>query len=65
MAPRRYLQLPEAAQIARAPLKSIRRWIADGRLAHFRPGRRVLVREDDLLAYIEGKPQPSRERDAA
>lgn len=62
----RYLLVPEAAEYARTPVKSIRHWIADGRLQHYRPARRVLIREDDLLAFIEGRPQPSRqEREAA
>lgn len=55
-----YLLVNEAAQVARQPVKSIRAWIYRGQLAAFRPGRRTLIREDDLQAFLEGRPQPSR-----
>jgi excisionase family DNA binding protein len=60
-----YLTIEEAAELARAPEKTVRWWILQGRLRSFRPGRRVLIRRDDLLAFIEGKPQPSAEGRAA
>lgn len=50
----RFLTLEEAGELARTPVKSIRLWISSGRLRGFKPGRRVLVREADLLALIEG-----------
>jgi excisionase family DNA binding protein len=56
--------LAEVADITRTPAKTIYSWIHDGRLASYKPGVRRLIREDDLLAYIEGRPQPSREQAA-
>lgn len=52
------LTLPAAAQIVEPPIpvKTLRRWVADGRLPAYRPGRRVLVRREDLLALIESAP---------
>jgi excisionase family DNA binding protein len=61
----RYLTIEEAAELARTPVKSVRVWIYDGRLPSFRPGKRVLIRRDDLVALIERRPLPSREERAA
>lgn len=60
-----FLTLVEAADRARAPLKSVRAWCDRGQLASFRAGRRRLIRADDLLAFLQEMPQPSRERRAS
>lgn len=44
--------LDEVARIARAPIGSVRQWIATGRLAMVKPGRRVLVRRTDLAKLL-------------
>lgn len=46
------LTVEEAADAARAPVKSLREWIAAGRLRASRPGRRVLVRRVDLARFL-------------
>ena len=56
-----YLTVEEAAEIARCHPVTIRRAFESGRLRAFRPAQRVLIREDDLRAYIESKaavPEP-------
>jgi excisionase family DNA binding protein len=50
----RYLTLREAAAIANTPAETIRYWIHLGRLRGFKPGRSLLVRDDDLEEYIAG-----------
>lgn len=50
----RYLTLREAAAIANTPAETIRYWIRLGRLRAFKPGKSLLVRDDDLAAYIAG-----------
>lgn len=46
------LTLAEAAVIARTPVASLRRWIADDRLKAVRPGRRVLITRRALAAAL-------------
>lgn len=53
----RLLLLPEVANIARASLSSVRAWVLSGRLKSHRPGRRRLVRETDLQAFLTGAPR--------
>jgi len=49
----RYLTLREAGERARTSPETVRYWIGLGKLAGFKPGRSVLVRESDLEALIE------------
>jgi excisionase family DNA binding protein len=50
----RYLLLPEAAELARASVSSVRYWIQCGKLKAHRPGRRVLIAADDLERFLAG-----------
>jgi excisionase family DNA binding protein len=63
-APAPYLTVGEAAQLARCNPKTIRRAFTAGTLRAFRPAHRVLLREDDVRAWIEGQaaaePEPPR-----
>ncbi len=45
--------LLEVAAICRAPLSSVRVWCATDKLKSQRVGRRRLVREVDLLAFLD------------
>jgi excisionase family DNA binding protein len=47
-----FLLLTECAEFARVSLSTIRRWIATRRLRSVRPGRRRMVRRDDLEAFL-------------
>jgi excisionase family DNA binding protein len=63
----RLLTLAEAGDLMRASPETIRFWIWQGKLEAFRPGRRVLVREADLLALVddsEGNARRARARKA-
>jgi excisionase family DNA binding protein len=51
-----YLTVREVATMARCEHKSVRRAIAAGRLRAFRPTNKLLIREDDACAWIEGRP---------
>jgi excisionase family DNA binding protein len=51
-----YLTVREVATIARCEHKSVRRAIAAGRLRAFQPTNKLLIREDDACAWIEGRP---------
>ena len=51
-----YLTVREVATMARCEHKSVRRAIAAGRLRAFQPTNKLLVREDDAYAWIEGRP---------
>ncbi len=44
-----YKTLEEAALILRANKRTLRRYIADGKIPHVRIGRKYLFRETDLL----------------
>ena len=57
-----FITVPEAAEFARVDPKTIRRAITDGRLRAFKPVRKILIREDDVMNWIEGReiiPQPA------
>jgi excisionase family DNA binding protein len=47
-----YLLLEEIAEIARAPVETVRAWIRSGRLASVKPGRRRLVRRADFEQFL-------------
>jgi excisionase family DNA binding protein len=47
-----FLLLTECAAHARVPVSTIRHWIAIGKFASVRPGRRRLVRRDDFEAFL-------------
>jgi excisionase family DNA binding protein len=47
-----FLTLPEVAAYARAPLPSVRSWVASGALPSTRPGRRRMVNLADLEEFL-------------
>lgn len=49
-----YLTMPDAAAAVATSPATIRYWISTGKLRAFKPGKRVLVRLDDLQALVEG-----------
>lgn len=46
------LILEEVAELTRAKLETVRFWIKQGKLRSIRPGRRRLVRRQDLEAFL-------------
>lgn len=48
-----YLLIDEAARIARCAPNTIRRWGRERGLPLYRPGKRLLVRRDELERFIE------------
>lgn len=48
-----FMTLVEASAAVRTPVRTLRFWIAQGRLQAFRPGKKVLVRRADLLRLVE------------
>jgi excisionase family DNA binding protein len=61
---RRYL-IEEVAVIARAPVSSVRYWIASGKLKSSRPGRRRLVTEVDLDRFLRGGTSAAERQSSA
>jgi excisionase family DNA binding protein len=56
-----YLVLEEVADVCRTSLSTVRFWVRTGRLPSYRPGRRRLVRRDDMTAFIAaGRPNGPR-----
>jgi excisionase family DNA binding protein len=49
-----YLTVREVAELARCEHKAVRRAIAGGRLRAFQPANRLLIRDEDARAWIEG-----------
>ena len=47
------LTLAEASALVRTPASTLRFWIWQGKLAAYKPGRVVLVKEAELLAHVE------------
>ncbi len=60
----RYLTLKEASEIARTPASTLRKWIWQGRLQAFKPGRNVLIKENDLIELIEEAATAGKVSDA-
>jgi excisionase family DNA binding protein len=56
----RYLLIDEAASIARVSVATVRYWIAKKRLRWVRPGRRRMVRENDLRSFLEASASTAR-----
>jgi excisionase family DNA binding protein len=48
-----YLTLEEAGALIRHEAETIRRWIWEGRLTAYKPGKHPLVKEAELLALVE------------
>jgi excisionase family DNA binding protein len=53
-----YLTLDQIAERLHTPRETVRYWVAVGKLRSYKPGRKRLVREDDLVAFIEGSTPP-------
>ena len=49
-----FLTFAQVAARLHVPVASVRYWVSVGKLAAFKPGRHPLIREDDLLAFVEG-----------
>lgn len=47
-----YLLLSEVAEIARTSIDSVRGWLRSGRLPSVKPGRRRLVRREELERFL-------------
>jgi excisionase family DNA binding protein len=47
-----YLLLSEVAEIARTSVDSVRSWVRSGRLRSVKPGRRRLIRRDELERFL-------------
>lgn len=59
-----FLTVEEAAELVRCSTKTIRRAFTAGVLRAFKPTTRVLLKEDDVRAWVESHPvaQPERSR---
>lgn len=53
---RHYLTLAEAVEIVPVSEITLRRAIRTGELTAFRPATKILIRPDDLKAWVESKP---------
>lgn len=47
------LTVPEAAARCRSSIRTVRRWIADGRIPVHRLGRKVLIADHDLAVFLD------------
>lgn len=48
-----FLTVEEAAAALRVPVATIRYWLAVEKIRGFKPGRRVLIKAEDLTAFVE------------
>jgi excisionase family DNA binding protein len=55
--PTPYLTVEEAAQLARCHPKTIHRAQRSGELRSFRPAHRILLKEEDVRAWIEAESE--------
>ena len=56
------LLLEEVATLARVSAETVRYWIKRGRLASIRPGRRRMIRREDLEAFLSGNSSRAAEQ---
>ena len=47
-----FVFVEEIAHMCRVPASSVRYWLCTGKLASIRPGKRRLVRRDDLIRFL-------------
>jgi excisionase family DNA binding protein len=59
-----YLTVQEVAKLARCEHKAVRRAIREARLRAFQPAGRLLIRDEDARAWIEGRQVIPIERSA-
>lgn len=53
--------LQEVASLTRVSPRAVHRWIRDGRLVTYKPGKERLVKVEDLEAFLESvKDAPGR-----
>jgi excisionase family DNA binding protein len=57
-----YLLLSEVAELARAPISTVRFWVLTGRPPSSRPGKRRLVRRRDLERFLRRDIQQEASR---
>ncbi len=58
-----FLTVAEVAARCRSSVRTVRRWTADGRIPVHRVGRRVLVAETDLAAFLDACRRPMTRSD--
>lgn len=51
--PAAFLTIPEVADALRVPVATVRYWLAVEKLRGFKPGRQVLIKADDMAAFVE------------
>lgn len=56
-----FLLLEEVAQECRTSVETVRHWIAHQRLRSIRPGRRRLVRREDLDSFLRAAEEDGGE----
>jgi excisionase family DNA binding protein len=60
---RRYMGRIEAARYLNISVRLLDEWVANGRVAHIRPARRVLLDRQDLDGFYAGlKSQPTTQQ---
>jgi excisionase family DNA binding protein len=50
----RFFTLAQVAERIATPAETVRYWVHLGKLPAYKPGRQVLIREDDLDAFMSG-----------
>jgi excisionase family DNA binding protein len=48
-----FLTIPEVADALRVPKGTVRYWLAVEKLRGFKPGRSVLIKAEDVAAFVE------------
>src|SRR5260370_26493585 len=54
-----FLDVEEAARLARRSAETIRRWVRSGKLAASRQGRRLVIARDDVTAAAQNDTDPA------
>jgi excisionase family DNA binding protein len=49
----RFYTVAQIAKLLEVSTRTVRRWIADGEMRHYRFGRQVRISESDVRAFVE------------
>ena len=55
----KYLTIDEVGEILEVSRQAVFEWVQDGRLKHYRAGRGIRIRPEDVIEYLEKLRNPS------
>jgi len=54
------MTVPEAAKVMRVAEVTTRKWVAERRIPHIRLGSRIMIRERDVIDFLDKNYHPAK-----